>query len=1162
MIERLKIGLFNATGLRRSLDNVINTCIQQNIDILIITETFLLRGRYYTDWLQYHTYAKQHENNYKGFGGISVLVRPDLNIHIHQYPYHNDETLSFKIGAYTIHALYLPPSTLSDEQATSRLDRLHIDDYTIIVGDLNARSHQFGDHRTNERAKIAVEPWLLGHGLHVWNSSLTRGQPTFRNHQGTSIIDLFISKMHAIEDPQMEIFDQMSLHSDHHLCTLSFNPRSNITHLPPPNAARQHWKLQRLTDREVNDLYRSKFQQLATPIEDKITLLLDNNSRVMEKATIEQIGKNLETAIHTALDESVTRTKLRPKNWKSFWNDELQEKVDQREEAYRKWRNAPDNLIAKAECWKDYSGKREALSLAIRRARNRQWRLFCNKLASSDISEMNSAIKRMRRNRQTSHTFSHPDGPQQAAEDMVSHLASVFGGEGEYSPWSICFEPENEPDDPIEAVEIEEIIRKLAPRKAPGDDHITGGMIKPIAAPLSILLSKFFRLCWRWSWIPISWRTAQVVPIFKKGDSTVAGNYRPISLTSIFRKLLERILLPRLLESMPMLDIAQGGFRHKRGALDQAFVLNMLIRRYKQIYNSDPAIITMDIKSAYDSVDRDTIWSTLQGNLPSALFHLVRHMFNEVRLAVILKNFQSRYIHPRRGVLQGSILSPMLYAIFIDTLPKKLRQANPLISRPLILRTPPLTNLTEADADHLLYTPPSHTHQDRNRPDTEFTIISSLLYADDVALIADPDDMVRLLKAAEQHSRDLGYRWHPSKCTATGPLPTPSEYDHIETRIAELENRAPPPPSYKLYNIPIPTTPTFKYLGLPFNQEGLDKLQVIKQSSAKAAGNMALLRSMGIHQYGIGIWAAIRAYRTFVRPVLEYGIAITAANQNEITRLENAQNGCIKRVMNYDAERQLPTIAIQTLADIPSMRLRLRILQLKFVARLHELPTSTLLRCVELSFLRRSRTDKQWTALTSYNPVHKVYKKIKKNERNTSTTDPVKKAIKIKRDDEFSHRHEKFPSIAVLRNKRMVDPVLYLPASRLDRHRLVKWRMRWLPPFPSPNCRCGAQEIRREHYNTCYLISFEKEKLIATFGEIPELPLKMHFVDYILNSLPRHEVGLTMGKWKDAWPALIRYLREVDYLCHPDGDFDDIEPAPEEALSIPPPMANQPPTQQ
>ena len=47
-----------------------------------------------------------------------------------------------------------------------------------------------------------------------------------------------------------------------------------------------------------------------------------------------------------------------------------------------------------------------------------------------------------------------------------------------------------------------DIIKNLSPRKAPGSDHITGPIIKPIATPLSKILSDFMQLCWQWSWTP------------------------------------------------------------------------------------------------------------------------------------------------------------------------------------------------------------------------------------------------------------------------------------------------------------------------------------------------------------------------------------------------------------------------------------------------------------------------------------------------------------------------------------------------------------------------------------------------------------------------------------------------------------------------------------
>ena len=86
MIDRLTIGLLNAAGVLRSPDKIIKTCKQNNIDFIILTETFLERGRLTTDWLQHHNYAQPAVDGHgRPRGGISLLVRPDLPHHVHPY---------------------------------------------------------------------------------------------------------------------------------------------------------------------------------------------------------------------------------------------------------------------------------------------------------------------------------------------------------------------------------------------------------------------------------------------------------------------------------------------------------------------------------------------------------------------------------------------------------------------------------------------------------------------------------------------------------------------------------------------------------------------------------------------------------------------------------------------------------------------------------------------------------------------------------------------------------------------------------------------------------------------------------------------------------------------------------------------------------------------
>ncbi|KAI8888017.1 hypothetical protein K501DRAFT_164230, partial [Backusella circina FSU 941] len=80
-----------------------------------------------------------------------------------------------------------------------------------------------------------------------------------------------------------------------------------------------------------------------------------------------------------------------------------------------------------------------------------------------------------------------------------------------------------------------------------------------------------------------------------------------------------------------------------------------------------PVVAFLDIKAAYDTVDRRVIWNAMLSapcSAPPALVALLSNMFDDVLVSVIVSNFVSRSFSPSTGVLQGSVLSPHLYSIY------------------------------------------------------------------------------------------------------------------------------------------------------------------------------------------------------------------------------------------------------------------------------------------------------------------------------------------------------------------------------------------------------------------------------------------------------------------------------------------------------------------
>ena len=102
---------------------------------------------------------------------------------------------------------------------------------------------------------------------------------------------------------------------------------------------------------------------------------------------------------------------------------------------------------------------------------------------------------------------------------------------------------------------------------APGPDEIPPILLKMLRDEVARPLTKLFQRSIDEGRIPEDWRNANVVPIFKKGSRFEPGNYRPVSLTSVVGKLLERIIKNEIeahVENNKLINDSQHGFRRGR----------------------------------------------------------------------------------------------------------------------------------------------------------------------------------------------------------------------------------------------------------------------------------------------------------------------------------------------------------------------------------------------------------------------------------------------------------------------------------------------------------------------------------------------------------------------------------------------------------------------
>ena len=87
---------------------------------------------------------------------------------------------------------------------------------------------------------------------------------------------------------------------------------------------------------------------------------------------------------------------------------------------------------------------------------------------------------------------------------------------------------------------------------------------------ISIPLARVFNLSLKEGVVPFEWKEANIIPLFKKGSRNKSENYRPVSLTSVICKLLERLIKDHMVDFLvkhTLLNSSQHGFLKARSCL-------------------------------------------------------------------------------------------------------------------------------------------------------------------------------------------------------------------------------------------------------------------------------------------------------------------------------------------------------------------------------------------------------------------------------------------------------------------------------------------------------------------------------------------------------------------------------------------------------------------
>ena len=391
---------------------------------------------------------------------------------------------------------------------------------------------------------------------------------------------------------------------------------------------------------------------------------------------------------------------------------------------------------------------------------------------------------------------------------------------------------------------VTKLLKGLNPSKALGPDELHPRVLKELATELGPIFAHLFQQSIDKGEIPKEWSLANICPLFKKGDRSLACNYRPVSLTCVPCKLLEHIVCSNImahLDEHKLLSEKQHAFRKWHSCETQ---LITVIDDWAKILNNQGQIDTfiLDFEKAFDTPSHELLKSKLFSyGIGGKTMKWIDAFLCFRQQRVVVNGVKSDWAPVVSGVPQGTVLGPLLFSLHI----------NDIMS------------------------------------DIESEI---RLFADDCVCyreIKDIEDTLKLQKDIDRlgiWARKWGMRFQPVKCNM---MQLTNKHNKIDA-------------SYTLEGTVLENVESIKYLGGTITSD-LKWNSHIRNVCSKANRTLGFLRR---NLFSCPQDVKEGAYKTLVRPILEYGSTVWDPHCKGLNdELENVQKRAARFVTrNYSYE--------------------------------------------------------------------------------------------------------------------------------------------------------------------------------------------------------------------------------------------------------------------